>query len=478
MMKLFLFAVMCLCASTMADDVVVGTEKNFDVMLKENKHVLAEFYAPWCGHCKTLEPEYTKAAATLKSIPEMKDVQLVKIDATAERSLGEKYEIQGFPTLKWFSDGEASEFTGGRDHDAIVAWVKKKTGAPSTKVGDQKSLEEFCKDSEAVLVGLFKSGDTDFIEFEKAAATIDHVQSAHTSDEDVISKYAPAKVVMITKFDSNLEKFNGKMEAAAIKTFADTNSLPLVVTFSEKTQDLIFGENAPKKHLLAMHSEGYVEKANLDRELASVAKEYRGQILVITVEKSADNEGVFNFFGVTDATKPNIVSIDQSKGGMKKFYYDGQQEHTAMKNWMADVLAGKLDPTLKSEEAPEDSKSPVKVIVGKTFKSEVIESNKDVMIEFYAPWCGHCKALEPEFTRLGKEFETVDSVVIAKMDATANEVDEVDVQGFPTIHFYKAGSKTATKYEGGRTKDDMAAYIRENAGIAIKDAAADDKKEL
>merc|ERR1711998_231629 len=139
-----------------ADDVVVGSEKNFDDLLKDTKFVLAELYAPWCGHCKNLEPEYSKAATTLKSVEGLK---LVKIDATAERSLGEKYEVQGFPTLKWFREGEVSEYGGCRDHDSIVSWVKKKTGAPSTKLTDQASVDAFAKDSEAVLLGLFKSTD-------------------------------------------------------------------------------------------------------------------------------------------------------------------------------------------------------------------------------------------------------------------------------------------------------------------------------
>ena len=44
-------------------------------------------------------------------------------------------------------------------------------------------------------------------------------------------------------------------------------------------------------------------------------------------------------------------------------------------------------------------------------------------MEFYAPWCGHCKALAPKYDELAKKLEGVDSVVVAKMDATENEID-------------------------------------------------------
>jgi protein disulfide-isomerase A1 len=468
-----IFASVCI-----ADDVVVGTSDNFDSLVKNNKFVLAEFYAPWCGHCKNLEPEYSKAAATLKSAGS--DVKLVKVDVTEEKELGEKHDVQGFPTLKWFREGKSSDYSGGRDHDAIVSWVKKKSGPPARQLANAAAVDAFAKEGDAVLLGLFKEGDADLKEFEKAAAALDDVQAGYTADADLAAKYAPAKAVMLQNFDDKLVKFEGKMEAAEIQKFAQGNSMPLVISFSTKTQGKIFGESAPKKHLLALYAEGYADKANIERELAAVAKEHRGSVLVITVEKTSDNDGVFNFFGVSDVTKPKIVSIDQSTGSMKKYFYDGELEHRAMKAWMADVLASKVSPNLKSEEEPATNPGPVKVVVGKTFKKEVTDSGKDVLIQFFAPWCGHCKALEPEFKQVGDEFKGVSSVVIAKIDATANEVDVpgVDVQGFPSLYFFKSGAADKPiKYKGGRTHKELSQFVRDNVGTPIPTGHGD-KKEL
>jgi len=94
-----------------------------------------------------------------------------------------------------------------------------------------------------------------------------------------------------------------------------------------------------------------------------------------------------------------------------------------------------------------------------------MDESKDVLVEFYAPWCGHCKKLTPIYDELAKKIQATNpNVVIAKMDSTANEVDEVQIQGFPTIKFWPKGNKKSPMdYSGERDLNGFLAFLEKNA---------------
>ena len=131
------------------------------------------------------------------------------------------------------------------------------------------------------------------------------------------------------------------------------------------------------------------------------------------------------------------------------------------------VSPGKVKPIIKSQPLPKNNKGPVKVVVGKNFDDIVMDTKKDVLIEFYAPWCGHCKKLEPDYIALGKKYKGDKDIVIAKMDATANDVphDSYKVEGFPTIYLAPSnGKQKPIKFEGGdRTLDGFSKFLEEHA---------------
>ncbi|KAG0234755.1 hypothetical protein BGW42_006218 [Actinomortierella wolfii] len=101
-------------------------DSTFDKEIKSGKHVLVEFYAPWCGHCKNLAPTYEKVA--MDYINE-KEVVIAKVDATAEKVVSDKYGIKGYPTIKYFSpDGKVEDYNGGRSEQDFIDFINKRAG--------------------------------------------------------------------------------------------------------------------------------------------------------------------------------------------------------------------------------------------------------------------------------------------------------------------------------------------------------------
>jgi len=142
---------------------------NVKEVLNGMKITIAEFYAPWCGHCKRLTPEYTKLADMIANDPMMSNfVQVVKADCDKHRSLGEPFSVTGFPTLKILSRGigideadTAFDYSGPRDAESMFAKLKgfveddKKVGrndacdaiaADFMKAGDKVAFAADAKD--------------------------------------------------------------------------------------------------------------------------------------------------------------------------------------------------------------------------------------------------------------------------------------------------------------------------------------------
>ncbi|KAA8536768.1 hypothetical protein F0562_029246 [Nyssa sinensis] len=246
----FAFATLALVfiSSAFAEDVLVLTEENFEKEVGQDRGALVEFYAPWCGHCKKLAPDYEKLGTSFKKA---KSILIGKVDCDEHKSLCSKYGVSGYPTIQWFPKGslEPKKYEGARTAEALAEYVNNE-GGTSVKI-----------------------------------ATV------------------PSNVVVLT----------------------------------------------------------------------------------------SDN-----------------------------------------------------------------------------FDEIVLDETKDVLVEFYAPWCGHCKNLAPTYEKVATAFKLEEDVVIANLDADKHKDlgEKYGVSGFPTLKFFPKGNKAGEDYDGGRDLDDFVTFINEKCGTS------------
>lgn len=375
---------------TKEEGVLVLTEKNFDSAIADNEYVLVEFYAPWCGHCKALAPEYAKAAGLLSE--KDSNIKLAKVDATEEPKLAEKFEIRGYPTLKFFKSGKAVEYTGGRTADTIVAWVEKKTGPPALALSDVAAAKTFKEDNKVSVIGFFKDQTNEAAKaFLEVASNMDDFKFGITSEEAVFGEYEITgdAVVLFKEFDEGRNDLKEDMTVESITAFVASNSLPLVVDFNHDTAQKIFSGEI-KTHLLlfiSYKSDEYQKQVEVTR---SIAKDYKGKALFVTIDTDEeDHKRILEFFGMKEDELPGMRLIRLEEDMAKYKPEDGSLTEENIRAFVKDFMDGKLKQHLLSEEIPEDwDKEPVKVLVGKNFEEVAKNKDKDVLVEFYAPWCG------------------------------------------------------------------------------------------
>jgi len=472
-MKVFLLALAAICAFAHGDHndhghshdhdtehVLTLSNEDFDSTIAENDLVLVEFYAPWCGHCKRLAPEYEEAANQLYG-----QVPLAKVDCTVHRDLCEKYEVQGFPTIKLFrKDGTVSDYEKGRTASDIVKFLKKQSQPALSIVTSEEELNKLKDSDDVVVIGFFSDAESQGAKALKAIADALRDDGAFglIQDDALTQKVGGTanSIALYRKFDDPVVTYSGDLNENDVTAFIKAESFPLFGEIGPENYQKYVERNLPIFWFF-LDLEDEAAAKPLIEIITAVAKKLRGELSFVKLDGNRWSAHAKNF-GLSGNT-PGLVIENREKRTKYVFPEGDQVTLEALTNFVDSWKAGTLQPTLKSAEPPAENDGPVKVVVGKTFNEIVNDPTKDVLVEFYAPWCGHCKTLAPKYEALGEEFKGHPSVVIAKVDATENDTP-ADIQGFPTLIYYPSNNKAGLTYRGERTKEALSAYVRENSG--------------
>ncbi|KAG8508942.1 Protein disulfide-isomerase A2 [Galemys pyrenaicus] len=450
------------------DGVLVLNRHSLGGALQEHPALLVEFYAPWCGHCKALAPEYSKAAALLAA--ESAKVRLAKVDGPSEPELTKEFAVTEYPTLKFFRAGNRThpeEYTGPREAQGIAEWLRRRMGPSATRLQDEEDAQVLMESRDVVVIGFFQDlQDEDVATFLALAQDALDVTFGLTDQPQLFEKFGLTQdsVVLFKKFDEGRADFPVDEELGLdmgdLSRFLVTHSLRLVTEFNSETSPKIFGARI-LNHLLLFVNQTLAPHQELLAGFGEAAPPFRGQVLFVVVDVAADNGHVLQYFGLRAEEAPTLRFINMET--TKKYAPVAGLPLTAasVAAFCQAVLGGQIKPYLLSQDVPPDwDQRPVKTLVGKNFEEVAFDETKNVFIKFYAPWCTHCKELAPAWEALAEKYKDHEDIVIAELDATANELEGFPVHGFPTLKYFPAGpGRKVIEYRSNRDLESFSQFL-------------------
>ena len=413
----------------------------------------------------------------------------------------------------------AADYAGAREADAIVSFMKKyrrfcrrdgcggvggltmraltrarawlargpcergtwcRQVSPALTAVQETDLANFADSDKVVVVGFFKStADPEYDRFLAVAQlSRDFYTFGAVIDEDSSSALAAGTtvpgIVLYKKFDERKNVYAGEIVQDDVTSFIRANAVPLMDDIGPDNYQTYAESGLPIAYLFVGSD---ADRASVGPAVENVAKGFKGRVNFVYLD-AAKYGGHANNVNLKQQWPAFAIQLPMQN---LKFPFDQSKAITeeAINAFVTDFVEDKLVPSLKSEEAPANQDGPVFVLVGKQF-NEVINSKKDVFVEFYAPWCGHCKNLAPIWDELGGKVAGNSKIVVAKMDATANDIPPetgIAIQGFPTLKLFRADGQVVD-FDGDRTLDSMLSFLKKNSvnggSISLEDGDDDD----
>merc|ERR1711874_192704 len=398
---------------------------NFKQFIEDNDNTLVKFYAPWCGHCKKMAPDYEAASDMIET------AKLAEVDVTVEAELGEEYGIRGFPTIKYFSKGQVIDYDGGRSKQDFVNYIELMSTDPVTVISSKSELSTFTDKNSNIFLYVGKNISNSNVMFNNIASANRLMgkflaMEDETADEDyilVINQDGENKIGSITQMTE--EDLTQKMKVEKLPLFGPVNGENFGA-YMDTGMDLVW------------YAGDVAAYEKVKSEVEKVAMKYRGQFNFVHLDSEQFERQIEGMLGLSIDSLPTLV---RTRDGPGRYIFSDDMTADNVAQWMENINNDTEQVLLKSEPVPENNDGPVTILVGENF-DDIVTQDKDVVVMIHAPWCGHCKKLMPEFEKAAEVIrEKSPETVMAIFDGTANEITDPNYsfQGFPTVYFKRAG---------------------------------------
>ena len=455
------------------DGVIVLNYQNFEkAIYKKYDKILIEFYAPWCGHCNKIAPFYSKAAQTLRKDENPK--YLAKVDVNEEnRDIAAKYEIERFPTFIYFKNGDPEEFDGAKTEEGFIEWMRSKCALTTLSFSSPEAVMKFTEENTVAIV--FFGNEPDLLPvYQEFAKVYDDLKFADCKSYECLSYFNVnnGDILIFKKFDGKNSLLKAIYTAEELKKFVDQNTISKVANFDELAAGLIFSKQIPG--LFFYRVNGTEDDIRFNELANSLVDELKGEIqIVVTDIQEGVQKKLAEYAGIKSSHLPTILIHDTRESEIKNYKISNEINIKSITKedilkFVNDWRNRKLNLYLKSEDIPAStaistSSGPIVTIVGKTFKSIVYDNMfNDVLVQFYAPWDLESQKLIPIYEDLANKMKLANpSLIIAKIDATLNDVENHKIEYYPTIKLYKKFHKyNPIEFEHENTFNDLVVFLK------------------
>ncbi|CDW74310.1 disulfide isomerase [Stylonychia lemnae] len=456
------------------DGVLIATSQNIDKIIAHfNGTFLLELYAPWCGHCKRLQPLYNAAAQKLSA--QENPIQLVKGNAADDRSLGMRYGLRSYPTIVFLKNGIVYKYTGARTEEGIIAWLSQRTH-PTAELITCTQLAHKVKANQLNLVLFAEESSTQrdtLVKLAQDHSFYDKYGFYQVSEPDCAVQHqigsTPAFAIF-RNFDEPIVNYSGDISEQNLKSFIIKQSIPSL--FYVKDGDDVRNILELGHKVAIMFSENRDSSNTLYQAFRAASQTYRGKMLfAISGMQDGAQDKIRGHFGLHNTQYPIIGIIDQDPN--LKYILNVDEETTSeeqINGFINDFFGDKLSKYIKSEDIPDESSHDdvFTKVVSKTFEQEVLKSQSNVVVVYTTRRCQNCPKIQQMIRSLAPKLRQQNSnLKFVVFDDYYNEHEGRNIKGHPELRIYAENKPQSVEYSDKMDEQKLSKWILDNAKLAL-----------
>ncbi|XP_074485714.1 protein disulfide-isomerase [Sebastes fasciatus] len=463
-------------SSSEKDGVLQLKKGNFNRALRNHKQLLVYFSAPLSGEGHRISAAFEGAAAELQG----SEVKLALVDMAKEKELAKELNVTGLATIRLYLSGDKHNPVPcpiPQSSASILTWLKRRAGSAADLIGDLSQSEA---SEELTVVGFFKELNHEYVQvFYAAVVDLPDINFTVTQNNEVISKYGLTHdVVLLFKKSKLIQAYKMTPETSKemLIIFITVYQMDAVTEYTGQTATQILTSPVLNHALLFVNksSAGFKE---IYTAFNGAAEAFRLKILFVWVDVDEPRNGrLMEYFRVREFEAPLIRVVNLTDHVTYHLPSDTLDVPT-IKTFCQSYLEGKAKPKMQSEPIPEGwDKQPVKELVGMTLEQVGFNPNKTVFVMFYLPYSPESRAVFPLWEDLAEALKDRENVVVARIDASANDIN-MSMQGnYPSLCLFPAlYAERVVIYTGKRNVKDLLKFLDKEMEEAKKYRVMEDE---